>query len=105
MPAVKCFLFFLMFLTINHDVSATGYNTTISAGITIREGSTQSSSKELYYTCRAAKNKILMAGFDQLRILNCNGNMYSFSVVSNGANMTVNFDSQTGDISVPGINN
>ncbi len=103
MRFAKFISIFFISVTISYNADATGQKFTISAGIIIGEEPAKSNLKNLSYTCGAAKNKIRLAGFNQLQILNCTGNIYSFSSYSNGKNRTVKINSQTGDISVSSI--
>jgi len=87
----------VIFPMITSKVNATDRNTSITAGIIIGGGN-PTNSKSRRYTCNAARVKIGLAGFDDIKALNCIGNNYQFLSVTKGVDLLIVINSRTGTI-------
>ena len=79
---------------------SSGIQTTkFQAGLVV--GNSPASSNYSYdarYTCGAAKTKIKLAGYKELKTLNCSGNIFSFTGWINAHRTEVGFNATTGQI-------
>jgi hypothetical protein len=82
---------------ITSKANATDQDTNFTAGIIIG-GDKYTNSNSRRYTCNAAKVKIGLEGFDNIRALNCNGNNYQFLSVTKGVKLLIVINSRTGTI-------
>lgn len=73
----------------------------MSVGIVI--GGERNAAKPTYsfnarYTCGSAKTKLLLAGFSEIKVLKCTGNIYSFTAWTDAHRTDVGFHAISGEI-------
>ncbi len=52
------------------------------------------------FTCNAARTKISLSGYKNVKTLQCQGNVYEFSVQTNSSSLNIGFNALTGEITI-----
>ena len=92
------FIAALITLVPNYEVFAKSTN--FSVGLTITRSSSIDSQSRAKVTCNAAKTKISLNGYEDIEMLECSGNSYTFTAQFNSSLLNISFDALTGEITV-----
>ncbi len=83
------------------SVASAANNARINVGLVItgaKKLEANGNNTRAKFTCNAARTKISLSGYKNVKTLRCQGNVYEFSAQTNSSSINIGFDALTGEI-------